>query len=722
MVFLMGILREDRSVEKARTTPSEVPATREFLRLSDGSAMEIILRYLNEVDRAKSAQRACALATTIIAEQTHYSRPAIFLYNPRTDSLELAAYANHNPTAERIVRGKGVCWRAFASEEIQVVNDVTRDPDYFQDMLDTQAELSVPIAWHGSVFGVLDVEAPQRDCFSEEDVRFTQLLVGILGSVLSHVETETQFRKNMERGKMFRSNLIKAQEALNRALEDANAQKGAVEEHARIQRALIDVSRTLFVCRDARRLFPLIMEILVRELGFPTVLVFGREHREAPLSCQATLGIDLDPEQECTLLGGAGIVGHVAQTLEPYLCSDTSKDPYFIPDDYGSRSELVVPIRSGDFLWGLVVAIARRTNAYSHRDLETLTLVAGFMSVVLENIANLDMLAREIKLMRFLHGMVHELSGERDNRSIALRITALLCEAFENMVVTVFDVRDEGGRLNIHPVASSADLTETDALWRDAVLRPGRLHQSTVARAVLSRGAVSVPDVDQVPGYMRAHVETRSELNIPILHGERIRGVICFESPKVRAFTQEDEELFVILARHLGALWAVNDLLDMTELKAMRDGLTGIWNRRFLFSYLEGDGEDLVRRGGVLTLVMVDLRRFKQVNDTYGHAVGDEVLTGVATFFAQRLEDVGFVGRYGGDEFLIILPDKTSEEAELLVADLDAGVRQLTFSVPNLETHANFGIASCPRDGSAMAAVLRKADERMYEAKRSGRS
>ena len=101
MVFLMGILREDRSVEKARTTPSEVPATREFLRLSDGSAMEIILRYLNEVDRAKSAQRACALATTIIAEQTHYSRPAIFLYNPRTDSLELAAYANHNPTAER---------------------------------------------------------------------------------------------------------------------------------------------------------------------------------------------------------------------------------------------------------------------------------------------------------------------------------------------------------------------------------------------------------------------------------------------------------------------------------------------------------------------------------------------------------------------------------------------------------------------------------------------
>ncbi len=707
-------------MEKVEGPASIVSAQEGSFRLTEGSAMEIILRYLNEVDRAKSPQRACALATTIIAEQTRYSRPAIFLYNPRTDSLELTAYANHNPTAERITRGKGVCWRSFASEEIQVVNDVTKDPDYFQDMLDTQAELSVPIVWHGSVFGVLDVESSQRDCFSDEDVRFARLLAGILGSVLSHVETETQFRKNLERGKMFRANLIKAQEALNRALEEANAQKGAVEEHARIQRALIDVSRTLFVCRDARQLYLLIMEILVRELGFPTVLVFGRDHREAPLSCQASLGIELDLEQESLLMGGSGIVGHVVKTLEPYLCSDTAQDPYFDPDDYGTRSELVVPIRSGDFLWGLVVAIARRPGAYTLRDLETLTLVAGFMSVVLENIANLDMLAREIKLMRFLHGMVHELSGERDNRSIALRIIALLREAFDDMLVTVFDVREEGGRMEIFPMASSGSMEEAEGLWRDVVLRPGRLFQSTVAQAATSRKVVSVPDTDQASGYVRGHSDTRSELNIPILHGERVRGVLCFESPRPRTFTQDDEELFVILARHLGALWAVNDLLDMTELKAMRDGLTGIWNRRFLFSYLEGDGEDLVRRGGTLTLVMVDLRRFKLINDTYGHAVGDEVLTTVAAFFYKRLEGVGFAGRYGGDEFLIVLPDKTLEEAERLVEELGQGVKELAFSVPELRTQANFGIASCPRDGVSIVEALRRADERMYEAKRRG--
>ncbi len=173
-----------------------------------------------------------------------------------------------------------------------------------------------------------------------------------------------------------------------------------------------------------------------------------------------------------------------------------------------------------------------------------------------------------------------------------------------------------------------------------------------------------------------------------------------------------------MLSRHLGALFSVNRLLDVEEEKARRDGLTGIWNRRFLIQHFQETVEPLAARGEPCCVVMVDMWKFKNINDTYGHGVGDEVLIKSARAMSSAVGSRGVVGRYGGDEFLVVLTGVSSAKVRQIIRELEKSVESLEFSVPALRAYANFGIAFFGEDGDTSDDVLAVADKRMYESKR----
>ena len=189
------------------------------------------------------------------------------------------------------------------------------------------------------------------------------------------------------------------------------------------------------------------------------------------------------------------------------------------------------------------------------------------------------------------------------------------------------------------------------------------------------------------------------------------------------------------LRRSEQALQSANDALhrQIDEVSALqarlseqanRDPLTGLYNRRYLDTTLERELARCQREGLPLCLMLIDLDHFKQVNDRWGHPAGDEVLRQLADMLAShaRLGDV--VCRYGGEEFLLLLPGMplqvALERAERWRQDFAAAT--VLFGDLTLHATLSIGVAAHPRDGSTAAALIRAADQALYQAKHGGRN
>lgn len=176
-------------------------------------------------------------------------------------------------------------------------------------------------------------------------------------------------------------------------------------------------------------------------------------------------------------------------------------------------------------------------------------------------------------------------------------------------------------------------------------------------------------------------------------------------------------EIERLQAELLEAKWQIAEL----EARADVDPLTDVLNRRGFDRELARALSYVKRYGGRAALVLIDLDGFKAVNDRFGHATGDAVLVTVAKRLRASVRDVDFACRPGGDEFVVLLPDITDEEAASVARRIISRVSEPLEFAPAARIGASIGISAAPRDGTTADELLSAADLAMYEAKRRGK-
>jgi diguanylate cyclase (GGDEF)-like protein len=191
------------------------------------------------------------------------------------------------------------------------------------------------------------------------------------------------------------------------------------------------------------------------------------------------------------------------------------------------------------------------------------------------------------------------------------------------------------------------------------------------------------------------------------------------------AFAEGADQLATMLAEQVSLALANLDLREQLRSQAIRDQLTGLYNRRFLEDALTRETGRAARNGEPMAVAILDVDHFKRINDTYGHEAGDAVLRELGQVLLKTIRKTDIVGRFGGEEFLVLLPGATVEVAQARALAVLEAVRAMEVAIPNgaplNHITASIGVAAMPLHVARGDALVAAADAALYQAKGQGR-
>ncbi|MEO8724551.1 MAG: diguanylate cyclase [Acidobacteriaceae bacterium] len=396
---------------------------------------------------------------------------------------------------------------------------------------------------------------------------------------------------------------------------------------------------------------------------------------------------------------GSGITGAAVQLKKPINVPDVALDPRYLQSSLATRSELAIPLMVHDEVVGVLDIQSTLPDAFDSDTISLLIMFSAQASIAIENARLYSQIERRANQLEAINAIARQTTAVIDIEELLPKVCQLIHGRFQSAHVAVYLVHDSSDDGALQLRAQIGTLS-------------GPAPSSALSQRVFATGKLATD----------MHPNDCSELCLPLIFYEERLGVLSLHSQGAAVFAGSELDPLIAVADIFAAAIKNCQHFELTKQLAYRDGLTSIFNRRFFEERVAEEIERCKRYGSELALLMIDIDQFKTVNDTYGHLLGDDVLKQTAALFTQQLRKSDIVCRYGGEEFVILLPE-LGRNRVLEVADkLRRNVQGFLFpGIPRPIT-ISIGVSHFPANGDCRHELLAAADAALYTAKQSGRN
>jgi len=388
-----------------------------------------------------------------------------------------------------------------------------------------------------------------------------------------------------------------------------------------------------------------------------------------------------------------------------------------------THSVMLAPLRSRGRILGMISLERDSTGpAYTHDDLAYLLEIVTLASLAIDNANLFRSLAREARERAALYAANEAILSTLDLEKLFGKILdaaqSAVPEADKGMLYMSLP---ETGELKLRSQVGFAE----PRIAR--VFLTGR--KDFVAQAAREMCPILVRDTWDHPSIL-ARVNLgerkapRSLIVAPMVLDQKVFGVLTLSASAPDAFTQADLDVLIRFATTAAVAYQNARLHTDVQRIAITDGLTGLYNRRGFFEIGRREFDRFRRYSTPLAAIMLDIDHFKAINDLYSHAVGDEVLRTLADRCCTAVRHVDILGRYGGDEFAILLPEAELKVAKGVAERLRkaASAHPVSTGDKSLSITISLGIVAARKKMKSLEAMLDRADAALYAAKKRGRN
>ena len=383
------------------------------------------------------------------------------------------------------------------------------------------------------------------------------------------------------------------------------------------------------------------------------------------------------------------------------------------------QSWIGAPVFVNDTIFGFFSLDSSRPNQYTDDHIRYLNIFARQIGMALENaqlFETAQQRAREAETLREV-AMTVNLSLTQEE------IFALILEQLERVVPydsAAILLKDENGT---HIVGGRGfkDLNAVLGIhFPNDETTPNTAVVETKKTIIIEDAPLEYKEFSKPP-----HRGIRGWLGVPLTIQDKVIGLLAVDSKKTGNFNEEHARLAAAFASQVAMTIENARLFKEIQRLSITDPLTGSYNRRYFFDQAAREKDRSKRFDRPLAIILLDLDHFKLVNDRYGHRVGDQVLVSLVQSIQTQLRTMDILGRYGGEEFAVLLPETAAEEAKTAAERIRAIIEKQLIETEKVDLHitASLGVVvHDPQEEITIDELIDRADRAMYAAKRAGRN
>lgn len=447
-----------------------------------------------------------------------------------------------------------------------------------------------------------------------------------------------------------------------------------------------------------------ISNYIYKILGFKNVFIYLLDEETNDLILKGTYNSRIYEINNKRIKLGEGILSRVFLTKNWLYVDDVSKEKDYLKIIDGMKSEFVYPLKVKEKIIGVIGVESERS--LNETEVDYLIVIGNILNIAIERIYSMNEIKEKLKSIDTINQISNYFLSSLNTRDVLNKIVNVLVNNFGYEKVGIVMKVDN----KLKEVVNYGFFNKNFEIDIDSP-------KGIVTKAFREKRTILLNDVSKDPDFIE-DLGTKSELAVPIFYENEPIGVINIESKTLNRFSESDVLLIETLSNTIGVALMNAKLYEETKKLSLIDELTGLGNFRFLKETVDKEFERAKRYNLPLSIIFFDLDNFKKINDTRGHQVGSLILVNVARIVQRTIRRSDYAFRYGGDEFVIVLPMTDKEGAKKIAERLKEEIN--ASETEGVKITASLGISTYPDDATNSFELLEKADKYAYLSKSLG--